>query len=166
MIVRQCPFVVSDTQASTLPLPSTVQDRSRRQHLLRLSSFEDVGLGEELAVIWELEPGAAGLEKAQHPTLQAFDPPRVFDAFLDAVAWGAVSSADDRALQAPFRSGVDVDDYQLDPVVRILSMPRVSLLIADDVGLEFRIVDSALLADLRRRRGLIVRRGEKIRKVT
>ncbi|MBE7500353.1 MAG: DEAD/DEAH box helicase [Verrucomicrobiales bacterium] len=200
VIVRQRPFVVSDIQASTLPLPSTVQDRSQRQHLLRLSSVEDEGLGEELAVIWELEPGAACLEKAQLPTLRTFDPPRVLDAFLDAVAWGSVSSADDRALQAPFRSGVDVDDYQLDPVVRALSMPRVSLLIADDVGLgktieaglvmqelilrhrarsilivcpssiqvqwqeemrdkfglEFRIVDSALLADLRRRRGIHV----------
>jgi len=38
----------------------------------------------------------------------------LFDAFLDAVTWGAVSSADDRALQSPFRSGVDIDDYQLD----------------------------------------------------
>src|SRR4029077_6987605 len=107
---------------------------------------------------------------------------------------------DDKALQAPFRSGVEVDDYQLDPVVRALSMPRVNLLIADDVGLgktieaglvaqelilrhrartilivcpasiqvqwkeemrdkfglEFRIVDSDLLSDLRRRRGIHV----------
>lgn len=36
---------------------------------------------------------------------------------------------------APFRSGIAVDEYQLDPVVRVLSMPRVNLLIADDVGL-------------------------------
>jgi SNF2 family DNA or RNA helicase len=51
------------------------------------------------------------------------------------VRWGAVSQADDRALQSPFRSGIEVDEYQLDPVVRALSMPRVNLLIADDVGL-------------------------------
>ena len=29
----------------------------------------------------------------------------------------------------------DVEDYQLDPVVRAMQMPRVSLLIGDDVGL-------------------------------
>ncbi len=198
VIVRQRPFVVNDIEMSTLPLPSTVQDQSTPQHLLRLSSMEDEGLGEELAVVWELEPGAACLERAQLPQLAAFDRPRTFDAFLDAVTWGAVSSADDKALQAPFRSGAEVDDYQLDPVVRALSMPRVNLLIADDVGLgktieaglvaqelilrhrarsilivcpssiqvqwkeemrdkfglEFRIVDSNLLADLRRRRGI------------
>jgi superfamily II DNA or RNA helicase len=200
VIVRQRPFVVNDIETSTLPLPSTVTDQSARQHLLRLSSMEDEGLGEELAVVWELEPGVACLEKAQLPSPKAFDQPRVFDAFLDAVTWGSVSSADDKALQAPFRSGVDVDDYQLDPLVRALSMPRVNLLIADDVGLgktieaglvtqelilrhrarsilivcpssiqvqwkeemrdkfglEFRIVDSALFADLRRRRGIHV----------
>jgi hypothetical protein len=32
----------------------------------------------------------------------------VQDAFLNAVRWGAVSSADMQALQAPFRSGIDV----------------------------------------------------------
>lgn len=49
--------------------------------------------------------------------------------------WGAISQADDKALQSPFRSGIEIDDYQLDPVVRALTMPRVNLLIADDVGL-------------------------------
>ena len=35
--------------------------------------------------------------------------------------WGAVASADVRALQAPFRSGIAIEDYQLDPVVRAIS---------------------------------------------
>ena len=38
-------------------------------------------------------------------------------------------------LQSPFRSGVELKEYQLDPLVRSLAMPRVNLLIADDVGL-------------------------------
>jgi hypothetical protein len=198
VIARQRPFVVSDIQTSTLPLPAAVQQPIERQHLLRLSSVEDEGLGEELSIVWELEPGVVPVDKTKLPPLKSFDTPRVFDAFLDAVAWGSVSSADDKALQAPFRSGVEVDDYQLDPVVRALSMPRVNLLVADDVGLgktieaglvmqelilrhrtrsilivcpssiqvqwqeemrdkfglDFRIVDSNLLADLRRRRGI------------
>lgn len=86
-----------------------------KNHLISLSSVEDEGLGEELNVIWELEPGALCLEKSQLPALTAFDHPRKFDAFLNAVSWGSVSSGDDKALQAPFRSGADVDDYQLDP---------------------------------------------------
>jgi SNF2 domain-containing protein len=112
---------------------------------VRLSSVEDEGLGEELDVVWELELGATCLEKAKLPALEGFDPPKFFDAFFDAVRWGSVSSADDKALQAPFRSGVDVDDYQLDPVVRALSMPRVNLLIADDVGLG-KTIEAGLVA--------------------
>lgn len=134
-IVRKRPFVVIDVQRSELPLPATILDKQKPQHLVTLSSVEDEGLGEELQVVWEMEPGAVGVEKSQLPILKDFDPPRMFDAFLDAVSWGAVSQADVKALQAPFRSGFDVDDYQLDPVVRALSMPRVNLLVADDVGL-------------------------------
>jgi superfamily II DNA or RNA helicase len=198
--VRGRPFVVNEIHTSTLPPSGTSHPTLERQHLLHLSSIEDEGLGEELSVIWELEPGVSCLERTSLPTLQEFDIPRVFDAFLDAVAWGSVSRADDKSLQAPFRSGIEVDDYQLDPVVRALSMPRVNLLVADDVGLgktieaglvmqelilrhrarsilivcpssiqvqwqeemrdkfglDFRIVDSNLLADLRRRRGIRV----------
>ena len=99
-------------------------------------------------------------------------------------------------IQSPFRSGIEIEDYQLDPVVRAIQIPRVNLLIADDVGLgktieagmvaleliirhrarkmltvvppslqiqwrdpmrdkfglEFRIVDSELMRELRRRR--------------
>lgn len=48
---------------------------------------------------------------------------------------GAIASADVRALQAPFPSGITPEDYQLDPVVRAIQLVRVNLLIADDAGL-------------------------------
>lgn len=200
VIVRQRPFVVVDIKASDLPAGTNLKEGITPQHLVSLASVEDEGLGEELSVIWEIEPGAISVEKSSLPKLVGFDSPRIFDAFLDAVTWGSVSSADDKALQSPFRAGVDVDDYQLDPVVRALTMPRVNLLIADDVGLgktieaglvaqelilrhrartvlivcpssiqvqwkeemrdkfglEFRIVDSAMLSELRRSRGIHV----------
>jgi len=169
-------------------------------HLVRLSSVEDDGLGEEMQVIWELEAGTRVHEKSTLPDPDFFDHPQRLQAFLDAVRWGAVSQADDRALQSPFRSGIEVDEYQLDPVVRALSMPRVNLLIADDVGLgktieaglvvqemilrhrvrsvlivcpsslqvqwqeemrdkfglDFRIIDSSAISQLRRKRGIHV----------
>ncbi|HQU42599.1 MAG TPA: hypothetical protein PK867_07290 [Pirellulales bacterium] len=108
---------------------------STAQHLVSLSSVEDDALGEELQVIWELEPGADVIEKVALPEPTGFDPPDRLDAFLDAVRWGAASTADRRSIQSPFRSGIDIEDYQLDPVVRAIQMPRVNLLIADDVGL-------------------------------
>ena len=101
-------------------------------------------------MIWELEAGRRILDKATLPTpdLARLDDPDRLAAFLDAVRWGAITSADSAALQAPFRAGISIEDYQLDPVVRALSMPRVNLLIADDVGLGKTIEAGLVLQEL------------------
>ena len=196
--VRSRPWVVNEIKASSLPSPAMELPVTRSQHLLTLSSVEDDGLGEELQVVWEIEPGAKVIERVQLPEPTSLDSPAELDAFLDAVRWGAASTADYKNIQSPFRSGVEIEDYQLDPVVRAIQMPRVNLLIADDVGLgktieagmvgleliirhrarkilivcpsslqiqwrdqmrdkfglDFRIVDSELMRDLRRKRGI------------
>ncbi|OJV90352.1 MAG: helicase [Chloroflexi bacterium 54-19] len=148
--VRQRRYLVVEVAQN--PLPANVlkpgkQARSEAlgQHLVTLSSVEDDALGEELAVIWELEPGATSLNTGTLPKPTGFDEPHRLDAFLNAVRWGAASSADSRALQAPFRSGVDLEDYQLDPVARAIGMPRANLLIADDVGLG-KTIEAGLVA--------------------
>ena len=143
--VRQRRFVVTEIEGSVLPPDQLRPDSNGQQHLVTLSSVEDDAMGEELRVVWELEPGARALEKAALPEPVGFDEPRRLDAFLDAVRWGAISSADVRALQSPFRSGIDIEDYQLDPVVRALNLPRVNLLIADDVGLG-KTIETGLVA--------------------
>src|SRR6476661_3238802 len=110
-------WVVNDVLPSTLPTVTLKPIFSGPQHLLTLSSVEDDGLGEELQVIWEIEPGAKVIEKVALPEPTGFVPPDKLDAFLDAVRWGAASTADVKNIQAPFRSGIDIEDYQLDPVV-------------------------------------------------
>jgi SNF2 family DNA or RNA helicase len=107
-----------------------------------------------------LEPGARVYDQRALPTPTGFDTPPRLDAFLNAVRWGAASSADVRALQAPFRSGISIEDYRLDPVVRALQMPCVNRLIADDVGLgktiEAGLVIQELIIRHRARKILIV----------
>ena len=197
--IRQRRFVVTNVVPSLLPVSPLRSASQIPEHWISLSSVEDDALGEELQVIWEVELGAQVQEKLTLPTPQnGFDDPGRLDAFLDAVRWGVSSQADTRTLQSPFRSGIQIQDYQLDPLVRAIQMPRVSLLVADDVGLgktieaglvlqelilrhrarrvlivcpssiqiqwrdqmrdkfglDFRIVDSAMVKDLRRTRGL------------
>ncbi len=143
--VRQRQYVVTDIRQTTLPASPLLPKATPPQSLVLLSSIEDDGLGEELQVIWELEPGTQVYERVELPQPTGFDDPARLDAFLDAVRWGAASSADIRTLQAPFRSGIDIEDYQLDPVVRAIQMPRVNLLIADDVGLG-KTIEAGLVA--------------------
>lgn len=126
--VRRRQWVVSDVQGQSF-------EANGEQHVVTLSSLDEDALGEELQVVWQIEPGAQVLEKAGMPRVTGIDSEDKSDAFLDAVRWGAVTNADRSFLQAPFRSGITIEDYQLDPLVRAIDMARVNLLIADDVGL-------------------------------
>ena len=128
--VRRRQWVVAEIVASE-PINSGYPP----QHMVTLASIDDDALGEELQVVWEIEPGAHVIEKAGLPEISGFDDANRLDAFLDAVRWGAATSADRGFLQAPFRSGVSIEDFQLDPLVRAINMARANLLIADDVGL-------------------------------
>jgi hypothetical protein len=95
--VRQRHYVVTEVAKSTLPDRPLKASGNEAQHLITLSSVEDDALGEELQVIWEIEPGAKTIEKVALPEPTRFDDPERLDAFLDAVRWGASSSADDGA---------------------------------------------------------------------
>jgi len=150
--VRRRQWVVAEVDVSKL---GDIQ-----QHLVTLSSLEDDALGEELQVIWDIEPGAQVIERAGLPAITGQDDSKTLDAFLDAVRWGAATNADRGFLQAPFRSGVSIEDFQLDPLVRAIDMARVNLLIADDVGLgktiEAGLVIQELLIRHRARTVLII----------
>lgn len=109
--VRDRYWIVTSVRPSALPLDVLATGDQSTQHLVELSSVDDDGIGDTAQVIWELEPGARVLETATLPTPEAgrFDDPVRLDAFINAVRWGAVTSADTRALQAPFRSGVTIE---------------------------------------------------------
>ncbi|KRV49015.1 helicase [Wenjunlia vitaminophila] len=130
--------------------------------LVHLQSVADGYFGDTLSVIWEVEPGRRVLPAGSLPDASTgrFDPPARLAAFLDAVRWSAVASADVKTLQSPFRSGVAIEPYQLEPVARAVGAPRVNLLLADDVGLgktvEAGLVIQELLLRARARRVMVV----------
>ena len=137
-------------------------DASGNDTIVELASLSDDGFGDTLRLVWELEPGRRLLPASGLPeiTRDGFDRPEQSAAFLDAMLWSALVRLDTRELQAPFRSGADVKTYQLEPVWRSLTAPRVNQLLADDVGLgktvEAGLVASELILRHRAERVMIV----------
>lgn len=99
--VRSRQWVVNQIKASSLPATAMELPTSRSQHLLTLSSVEDDGPGEELQVVWEIEPGAKVIEKVQLPGPASLDSPAELDPYPDAVPSAF------RSMRWPVNAGLD-----------------------------------------------------------
>jgi SNF2 family DNA or RNA helicase len=105
-------------------------------------------------VLWERELDARVIDSGDFAHLgeRGFDPADDFAAHMRAVRWNAVSAANKHLLQAPFRAGIKLEAYQLEPLVKALDLPRVNLFIADDVGLGKTIEAGLVMRELMLRR--------------
>ena len=133
-------------------------------HLVRVD-YSDLDGPTEDQLVWELEPHARLIQSRQTPTPDPETKPmlaREFDALTRAIRWSSlqpflspdskVTSAWPSPLASPFHGAIQPDDYQLVPLVKALRMPRISLLISDDVGLGKTIEAGLILAELILRR--------------
>jgi len=149
--VRGSTWAVANVQAQGLPRSPADESSAQLSHVVDLQSLDEDRLGEQLSVVWELEVGhtvtpAQGLPDVIYAN--RFDDPTTLAGFVDAMRWGAVTSADPNRYQAPFWSGVNVEAYQLEPLRRALGAPRTNLLLADDVGLGKTIEAGLVIQEL------------------
>jgi superfamily II DNA or RNA helicase len=122
--------------------------------LVDLACVDDDAQGQLQRVFWQAELDARVLDENAWARLGAdgFDDADVFAAYLHTRRWNSVTATDATLFQAPFRAGIRIDAYQLEPLRRALALPRVNLFIADDVGLG-KTIEAGLIA-----RELLLRR--------
>jgi SNF2 family DNA or RNA helicase len=148
--VRNRLAIVSDVRAD-----STEGDTEQLVDL----TYVDQCLPSNDSVVWSLEPQAAIIPPEGFPKVLETSPMRQvdFEALKRSVRWGALNcfwseALPDSPIVAPFLGGVQVEDYQLIPLARALSMPRVTLALFDDVGLGKTVEAGLVIGELIRRR--------------
>lgn len=148
VFIRQRQYIVEDVASPT---------SSQSCHVVSLSCIDDDAQGQPLKVLWEKEldkiPDFG--ENWADLSSRAFDDPKVFSAFYHNLNWNSITSTDPELFQAPFRSGIKIEPYQLEPLWKALKLPRVNLFIADDVGLG-KTIEAGLIA-----RELLIRKKAK-----
>ena len=144
-LVRQRRYLVENV----IPPPA-----ANEATLVHLACLDDDAQGEPLSVLWEHELDARVLKDDGWSAVaeKGFDDPALFAAYLRTLSWNCVTATDPNLFQAPFRAGIRIDAYQLEPLRKALRLPRVNLFIADDVGLG-KTIEAGLIA-----RELLLRR--------
>ena len=122
-----------------------------------LACVDDDNQGQPLQVLWDYEPDRWILADEGWADLasKGLDAPERFAAFFHTLRWNCTTATDARLFQAPFRAGITIDAYQMEPLRKALQLPRVNLLIADDTGLG-KTIEAGLIA-----RELLLRRKAK-----
>jgi len=136
--VRQRQYLVEDVVSANHGDDAT---------LVKMSCLDDDAQGQPLAVLWEKEvdPEILTGESWQKIAERGFDCRNLFSAYLHTLRWNCVTSTDANLFQSPFRAGIRIDAYQLEPLRKALRLPRVNLFIADDVGLG-KTIEAGLIA--------------------
>ena len=126
----------------------------RASAVVRLACADDDAQGQELEVFWNYELDRDILDDEPWANLgdRGFDAPDYFAAFLNTLRWNCTTATDPSLFQAPFRAGIKIEAYQMEPLRKALRLPRVNLFIADDTGLGKTIEAGLIVRELLLRR--------------
>ena len=129
-------------------------------NLVEVEYLDDCQFPHTEQLLWEVEATAKVLGTTSMPSVDAQKPdhPGALQAFVNAHRWTRLNrlrigdGIENEPLLGVWNSAIQVHPYQLEPVLRALAMPRVSLLLADGVGLGKTIQSGLVLEELLLRR--------------
>ena len=124
--------------------------------ILTLACISDDSQGEELKVLPNVEVDSSIISENNWDQVgqKSPDNAKVLAAYIRTLRWKSATAADRKLFQSPFRAGIRLDTYQLLPLQKALNLPRVNLLIADDVGLGKTVEAGLIVRELLLRRKL------------
>lgn len=122
VFICQRQYIVEEVVAPSGPI---TEDPS---HLVTLSCIDDDVQGQQITVLWEKELDKIPNYGESWTALSArtFDDPKIFSAYYHNLNWNSITSTDPELFQAPFRSGIKIEPYQLEPLWKALKLLRVS----------------------------------------
>ena len=141
--------------------PYDSRDCQGRLHIVDVEYLDDFRYPEAEQLL--VGSRGHGQDARQDLAAQAWTPtgptaPTALQAFVNAHRWTRLNrlreneGIEDEPLLGVWNSAIQVHPYQLEPVIRALSMPRVSLLLADGVGFGKTIQCGLVLEELLLRR--------------
>ena len=92
---------------------------------VRLACADDDAQGREIEVFWKYELDRAILDDEPWSDLgdRGFDLPEHFAAFLNTLRWNCTTATDPSLFRAPFRAGIKIEAYQMEPLRKALRLP-------------------------------------------
>ena len=97
---------------------------ARADTVVAMACMEDQAIGQRLTVFLEREIDFEVLGESSWEVVakRGFDQPRQFSAYLNTLRWNCVTATDAELFQAPYRAGIDVKAYQLEPLRKALQI--------------------------------------------
>lgn len=165
VLIRKRPAIVRDIHQTQDPSTSQILN------LIQVEYIDGWDFPAEDNILWQREISARIFSDVTLPNINGKpDSPNRFNAFIDAIKWSSIGKLPTRTklpesyevveLISPWESAVQIEDYQIYPVLKALAMPSVRMLLADDVGvgktIEAGLISSELISQRRIRRIMII----------